>query len=113
MTFEPNRTVPATPLPANAPAGGYAAIFGLVAAAIVAMGLLTFGYNNRESSQTAQTATVPKAASASDQMSSPSPSPLPLPSPSPSPSQPRANGANTPAAPTASTTGVGSSNGSK
>jgi hypothetical protein len=99
MTFEPNRKVPVPPLPANAPAGGYAAIFGLVAAAIVAMGLLAFGYNNRESSQTAQTATVPKAASASDQMSSPS--------------QPRANGANTPAAPTASTTGVGSSNGSK
>ncbi len=77
--------------------GALTEIIGLVVVAVVAMGLLTFGYSaSNNISQTTQTQ-LPTPAAASQQMSDPA--------------LPRASGANTPAAPTTSTSGQGPSSG--
>ncbi|MDP2408983.1 MAG: hypothetical protein Q8M26_01725 [Pseudolabrys sp.] len=100
MTYE-NTTTPThhrTTEPQSSGTGGaLTEIGGIVVIAVVAMGLLTFGYNASSTVETAQTQQLPAPAAASEQMTDP---PLP-----------RATGADTPAAPTTSTSGQGASSG--
>lgn len=119
MSIDPHST---TSLQSRDTSSGMGGVFGVAAIALVAMGLLTFGYSQTKRTDVAQTAPKPAASTIT---ATPTPAPAPATNSSPttgaatsSPDsqksyQPQAPAPDTRAAPTSSSTGQAEDNGGR